>query len=339
MTSQQLDADLAARFADIALANVEREYPHKLDHTMAGDADVRPPRALHPAFHGSFDWHSCVHMHWLLVHVRRRRPSLPQRAAIDAVLDRHLAPDTIAAECAYLARPTAKAFERTYGWAWLLKLAHEIARSGDDRARRWSVCLAPLAQAIVARYADYLPRARYPIRHGIHPNSAFGLAFALEYARHAGEQALEALCIAKARAWYGDDRDAPAAWEPSGTDFLSPALIEALLMRRVLAAPEFGAWLAAFLPGLARREPANLFVPAEVDDRTDAQIVHLDGLNLSRAWCFAGIAASLRADDPRVAVLRSAAGAHRDAGLAGLDSADYLGSHWLASFAALALDP
>jgi len=337
MTVRSLDAALAARFADTALANVAREYPHKLDHVMEGDADVRPPRALHPAFHGSYDWHSCVHMHWLLAHVRRRSPSLPQRGAIDAVLDRHFAPDAIAAECAYLAQPTAKSFERTYGWAWLLKLACEIALTDDDRARHWSTNLAPLAQAFVARYLDYLPRANYPIRYGIHANSAFGLAFALDYARQADAAALEALCTAKAREWYGDDRGAPAAWEPSGADFLSPVLIEAELMRRVLPAPEFAGWLAAFLPGLARREPATLFAPAAVGDRTDPQIVHLDGLNLSRAWCFVGIAASLPAGDARVAVLRDAAAGHLAAGLAGLEHADYLGSHWLASFAALAL--
>lgn len=337
MTPRTLDAALAARFADIALANVVREYPAKPDHVLGGDGDLRAPRILHPSFHGSFDWHSCVHMHWLLVHVRRRHPSLPRRVDIDSVLDRHLSRDAVAAECAYLSRPDAQSFERTYGWAWLLKLAGELALSADADARGWSANLAPLAQAFVARFLGYLPKADYPIRYGIHPNSAFGLALALDYARHAGVRDLEALCVTKARQWYGDDRDAPVAWEPSGADFLSPALIEADLMRRVLPPMEYADWLASFMPAFAQRRPARLFDPVRVSDRHDPQIVHLDGLNLSRAWCFGNIAGALPERDPRVGVARDASGAHRAAGLAALDAGDYSGSHWLASFAALAL--
>jgi hypothetical protein len=339
MTPPVLDAATAARFAAVALANVVREYPNKLDHVRSADTDVLPPRIVHASFFGSYDWHSSVHMHWLLVRLRRRHPALAQRPAIDAVLDAHFSPQAIAAECAYLARPGTQSFERTYGWAWMLKLADEIALSGDDDARRWSACVAPLAQAFVARYLDYLPRARYPIRHGTHANGAFGLAFALDHARRAGERALEDLCVAKARGWFTADRDAPAAWEPSGADFLSPVLIEAELMRRVLPAAEFAGWLSAFLPGLARREPAALFEPAEVGDRHDPQIVHLDGLNLSRSWCLAGVAGALPAADARAGVLLDAAARHLAAGLDGLEQSDYLGSHWLASFAALALDP
>jgi hypothetical protein len=197
--------------------------------------------------------------------------------------------------------------------------------------------LAPLARAIVERYLAWLPRADYPIRYGMHSNSAFGLLFALEYARRAGETTLASLCIDKARAWYEDDRDAPAAWEPSGFDFLSPALVEAELMRRVLAPAEFAGWLSAFLPGMAERRPVQPFKPVDVSDRGDPHIVHLDGLNLSRAWCLRGIASSLPDGDPRAAVAREAAAVHLAAGLVGLDSADYLGGHWLASFAALAL--
>jgi hypothetical protein len=288
-------------------------------------------------FYGSFDWHSCVHMHWLLVHVRRRHPELAQRAAIDALLDRHLAPPNIAAECAYLRRPHAQSFERPYGWTWLLKLADELALSADDDGRRWAMSLAPLARAMVERYLAWLPRADYPIRYGMHSNSAFGLLFALEYARHAGDSVLASLCIDKARAWYGNDRDAPAAWEPSGFDFLSPSLVEAELMRRVLAPDEFAGWLSAFLPGMAERRPPQLLNPVDVSDRGDPHIVHLDGLNLSRAWCFRGIASSLPDDDPRATAAREAAARHVAAGLSGLDSADYLGGHWLATYAALAL--
>ena len=337
MTVATLDPDRAARFADIALANVVREYPGKQDHVLGGDADLLPPRALHPAFFGSYDWHSCVHMHWLLVHVRRLHPGLPQRAAVDATLDRHFAPVNIAAERAYLERPGAQAFERPYGWTWLMKLADELACSTDADARRWAGQLAPLARAFVDRYRAWLPKADYPVRYGMHSNSAFGILFALDYARRADERALAAAIEGKARAWFERDRDAPVAWEPSGFDFLSPSLVEALLMRRVLTADEFGVWLDAFLPGMGRREPATLFAPVAVSDRTDAHIVHLDGLNLSRAWCFRGIASALPVDDPRAAAVRDAAAAHLAAGLVGLDRADYVGSHWLASFAALAL--
>ncbi|MEO8303433.1 MAG: DUF2891 domain-containing protein [Betaproteobacteria bacterium] len=339
MTPAAMDAATASRFAAIALANIDREFPGKPDHVLGSDEDLRPPRELHPAFHGSYDWHSCVHMHWLLASLRRRFPGLAERPAIDSVFDRHFAPAAVAAECAYLVRPGARSFERTYGWAWLLKLADEISQSGDARARRWSHDLAPLAQMFVARNLDYLPKAQYPIRYGMHSNSAFGLMFALDYARRAGDGDLETMCVAKARAWYGADLDAPAEWEPSGADFLSPVLVEAELMRRVFPAAQFASWLAAFLPKFATREPSTLFIPAEVSDRSDPQIVHLDGLNLSRAWCFRGIAAALPTGDPRAEVGNAAAASHLSAGLGGLESTDYLGGHWLASFAALALEP
>ena len=332
-------AALAPRLAAIALDNVVREFPNKPDHVIARAADACPPRSLHPAFYGSYDWHSCVHMHWLLARLWRRGADLAARDAIAATFDAHFTPSAIAAECAYLERADARAFERTYGWAWLLKLAAELHRARDDaRARGWSHALDPLAAAFVQRYLDYLPNADYPIRYGIHPNSAFGLAFAIDYARMRGVGALETLCIDKAIAWFGEDRDAPAAWEPSGTDFFSPTLIEADLMRRVLDSHEFAAWLERLLPGFAQREPATLFVPSRVADRRDPQIVHLDGLALSRAWCFRGIAAALPPSDARIAVASRAADVHLAAGLAGMSKADYVGSHWLASFAALALD-
>jgi hypothetical protein len=334
--SHGLTSSLAASFADIALANVVREFPNKPDHVTGAADDARRPRELHPAFYGSFDWHSCVHMHWLLARVRRLVPDLPQRAAIDALFDAHVTPANIAAECAYLARPESRGFERTYGWAWLLELATELRRGADAGSRRWSATLQPLADAFVRRYIDYLPRQQYPLRAGGHPNSAFGLLFALDYARSAGESALEELCVERARTWYAGDRDAPAAWEPSGADFLSPVLIEAELMRRVLLPPQFATWLGDFLPGLETRAPATLFTPAEVADRSDPFIVHLDGLNLSRAWCLRGIASALTGSDPRATILRDAAAVHLEAGMKGLAGGNYMGEHWLATFATLA---
>jgi len=320
-----LAAELASTFARTALANVTREYPAKLDHVLGGPGDVLGPRALHPAFYGSFDWHSCVHMHWTLARVRRLHPTMPERAAIDAAFDTHFTPGNIEAECGYLARPESAAFERTYGWAWLLELAREL------RGTRWSSALAPLADAIVARYLDYLPRQRYPLRQGLHANSAFGLAFALDFADATGHAGLRTACAGTAMRWFAHDRDAPLHWEPAGIDFLSPALMEAELMRRVLEADALARWLDAFLPG------DGAFAPVGVDDRSDGYIVHLDGLNLSRAWCMRGIAGALPQGDRRVAPLRASATQHLDAGMQGLASGDYAGAHWLATFATLAL--
>ena len=331
------DAAIASRFARIALANVEQAYPNKPDHVLTGDGDALPPRTLHPAFYGSYDWHSSVHMHWLLVRARRLHPALPERNAIDAILDRHFDVAALLRERAYLQRPEAASFERTYGWAWLLELARELRASNDPAARRWSVAMAPLADAFVARWLDYLPRADYPLRYGVHSNSAFGLAFALDYAVAVGARPAADVCRDRARRWFLDDRDAPAAWEPSGADFLSPALAEADLMRRVLDPDDFPAWLGGFLPGLARGEPEALFAPVAVSDRSDPQIVHLDGLNLSRAWHWRGIAASLAVADPRRDIASAAAATHLAAGMSGLGTEHYVGAHWLATFAMLAL--
>jgi hypothetical protein len=334
-----LDSAAAQRHAELALSNVGREYPNHTGHVWFGDGDALPPRALHPAFHGSYDWHSAVHMHWLLARLRRAFPALPARTAIDACFDRHLAPEAIAAECAYFARPGTRTFERTYGWAWLLKLAAELetARAaGDGDAARWASALAPLTAVIVANFHEYLPRARLPIRHGTHANSAFGLALGFDHAMACGDRALENLLREKALAWFGGDRDARLAWEPSGADFLSPALMEAALMRRVSDDAAFTRWLAGFLPALGSDGPLGVLVPVRVDDRGDPQIVHLHGLNLSRAWCLATIAGAFAADHPVATQARRAAAAHRAAGAEGLASTDYVGSHWLATFAVLA---
>lgn len=327
----------ASTFARAALANVEREFPNKLDHVMTGPDDVTAPRLLHPAFFGSFDWHSCVHMHWLLVRVLGRQQTIPEGREIRAALHAHLAPATIQAELAYLRRPASRAFERSYGWAWLLKLAEELACSGDVDAPRWTLALEPLADAIVDRYLDWLRVATYPIRHGTHANTAFALAFAFDFSCRRDAGTLREAVVAKARQWYGADGDAPAAWEPSGADFLSPSLTEAALMRRILDPDEFSAWLARFLPGIERKQPATLFNPVTVSDRSDPYLVHLDGLNLARAWCWREIAAALSDADPRRPIARDAATLHLDTGLPALASGEYAGTHWLATFAVLAL--
>jgi hypothetical protein len=327
----------ASAFARLALANVEREFPNKLDHVMAGAQDVAPPRTLHPAFFGSFDWHSCVHAHWLLARILKLQADISEAASIRRALEAHLSAANVAAEVAYFRRPESRSFERSYGWAWLLKLAAELTRWSDVDVQRWSRNLAPLAQAVADVYIDWLPDATYPIRHGVHSNTAFALAFAHDYACSCAATALGELVAAKARKWYLADADAPALWEPSGADFLSPALIETDLMRRILDASDFRDWLARFLPGIEKREPATLFNPAVVSNRSDPYIVHLDGLNLSRAWCWRAIGRALPPDDPRAMIATAAADAHRAAGMAGVASGEYVGDHWLATFAVLAL--
>ena len=242
------------------------------------------------------------------------------------------------AEADYFEAPGHGGFERTYGWAWLLKLAEELAAWDDPDARRWSAALAPLAAVIVRRTLDFLPRQTYPIRTGTHPNTAFGLAFAHDYAVAAGHAALADLVVRRSLDYYAADRACPAGWEPGGNDFFSPCLMEADLMRRVLPGDEFGAWLERFLPGLRSDEPASLLHPAIVTDRTDGQLVHLDGLNLSRAWCMWRIAAALPAQDSRRPLLAASASRHADAGLAGVGSGDYMGDHWLATFAVYMLE-
>jgi hypothetical protein len=332
--AQAQDVDLplsdaaADRFAALALKCVRQEYPNKLDHVLNGAGEVKSPKDLHPAFYGCFDWHSSVHGHWMLVRLLREHPGMARGAEIRAVLDENLAPERIAMEVAYLGQGNRRSFERTYGWAWLLKLAAELRSWDDPAAVRWSAALQPLAGELAWQFQAFLPKQTYPIRTGVHPNTAFSLDLALDYARAAGDTRFEALIVDRARAWFGRDRKGPLAWEPGGEDFLSPCLEEAALMSRVLSRPSFLRWLEGFLPGL----PGGL-VPAVVSDRTDPKIVHLDGLNLSRARALHRIAAMLGPSDPRSVGLNRLAERHARASLPYLSSGSYEGEHWLATFA------
>jgi hypothetical protein len=322
-----IDLALAERFAQVALANVTREYPRRLDHLLAAPPGDLTPRASHPAFYGSYDWHSAVHMHWLLVRLLRLQPGLPRAAEARAVLDAHLAPGPLAAERAYFDAPGARTFERPYGWAWLLELRAEALRSRGARpeAGRWAQALEPLAAYLAGRMRAFVAVAAYPVRAGTHGNTAFACILALDYARVAGDAALADAVKAAACRWYLADRDAPLAYEPSQADFLSPALTEAQLMREVLPEPEFRSWLAGFMPaGLGA-----LAMPAAPPDRSDPQFCHLDGLSLSRAWALRRLGAAFPAE---------AAERHLAAGLPQAVGGDYVAEHWLASFAALALD-
>ena len=332
-TLLKLSETTATALARIALGHVAREYPNKLDHVIAGPEDVATPSALHPIFFGSFDWHSCVHGYWLLARLLRRYPGCSSAAAIRALFDASFTPDRAAGECAYFDRPASRGFERPYGWAWLLKLTAELQ---GLEGGGWARMLQPLASIIVTRFESFLPLATYPIRAGTHGNTAFALALAADHAETAARPEFRALLQATALRWYGDDADCQA-WEPGGDDFLSSALIEAEAMRRLLPEEAFRPWFDRFLPHLGDGAPASLFRPVTVTDRSDGKLAHLDGVNLSRAWCWRALARSLPAEDARRPGMEAAAAAHLSAGLPFV-AGDYMGEHWLASFALLALD-
>jgi hypothetical protein len=333
LTAATLTPETASKFASLALRHVTLEYPNKLDHVLNGPLDLNEPRDLHPVFFGSFDWHSCVHGYWLMATVLRLFPDNRESGEIRKLFDAQLFSAKVEAEVDYLDQPLRATFERPYGWAWLLMLAAELRRHEGDQAKRWSDALAPLAAAFTDRFLTFLPKATYPTRVGTHFNSSFAIALGLEYA----DVALRKLLRQKGREWFSDDTDCQA-WEPSGDDFLSPALMEAECMRRVLTAGDFSNWVDRFLPRLAEREPATLFRPAIVSDRTDGKIAHLDGLNLSRAWCWRSIAGTWPASDPRHSIALEAADTHLAASLPYV-AGDYMGEHWLATFALLALIP
>lgn len=329
----RLDAAAAGRFASLALDCVHKEYPNKIAHVLDGDADVKPPRALTPAFYGCFDWHSSVHGHWLLARLTQTFPDASFAAPARAALRRSLTPVNVAAEAAYLSRKGRATFERPYGLAWLLQLAAELREWDDTEARTWARALAPLEEAAARRLSEWIPKLAYPIREGEHNQTAFAFGLALDWARTSGDADLASLLERRSRELYGADRACPLAYEPSGQDFLSPCLAEADLMRRLVPPEELAAWLGAFLPQVPLDGSDRWLPVGTVTDPSDGKLAHLDGLNLSRAWMLEGIAAGLPPADPRVGALRSAAALHRSAGLASVTGAHYEGGHWLGSFA------
>jgi hypothetical protein len=333
ITPPALTEAQANQFAKLALKGIRQEYPNKPADVLNGDIEVQPPRHVHPAFFGCYDWHSAVHGHWMLVRLVKLYPQLSLAKEIRAALALNLTRTNLDAEVEFFQRPGAKSYERPYGWSWLLKLAEELHTWDDPQGREWAANLKPLAELIAKRYVEYFPKQTYPIRSGVHSSTAFGLTFAYDYARTVGNSKLQQLIEERARFYFGKDVDLPAKWEPDGADFFSPSLMEADLMRRVLSAEEYRTWLKAALPGLAEGKPENLLKPATVTDRTDPQIVHLDGLNLSRAWCMRSIASAFPAEDPLHRSLMAAAQRHADAALPHITSGDYAGEHWLASFA------
>ena len=331
-----LNSELASRFASLALSHVTREYPNKLDHVLSSAGDVQSPRDLHPMFYGSFDWHSCVHGYWLLARILRQFPNAPEAPRIRSLFDAQITTGNVSVETDYAAAPSHAGFERPYGWAWLLMLSAELSRNTSANAQHWLTALQPLADVFVARFLDFLPRATYPIRVGTHFSTAFALTLATEYCDALHDDQLKAALRTAALRWYAGDVDAPA-WEPGGDDFLSGTLIEAECMRRCVPRTDFVAWFDKFLPRIAMQQPATLFTPATVSDRTDGKIAHLDGLNLSRAWCWRSLANVWPVGDPRRTIAIDTAQVHLLSGLPHV-AGDYMGEHWLATFAVLALD-
>jgi hypothetical protein len=333
----KLDRDTASHFADLALKGIQREYPNKPGHVLNDASEVKSPAALHPSFYGCFDWHSAVHGHWMLVRLLHVMPegSLPVelREEIAAALDQSFTPEAIAGEIEYFNTEGREDFERPYGLAWFLQLTAELREWNDLKAKAWLQTLLPLEKVIVQRIETWLPKLAYPIRLGTHNQSMFAFGLMLDWARTAGDQQLAGLLIERSLAFHRGDRNCPLAYEPSGEDFLSPCLMEADLMRRILPHEEFASWLEGFLPQIPRDGSADWLAVGIVNDPSDGKLVHLDGLNLSRAWNLRNIAEALPANDKRRASLLAAARVHETEGLANVTGEHYEGGHWLASFA------
>lgn len=331
------DLASAERFARLALACVHKEYPNKIAHLMNSDADVAPPRKLTPAFYGCYDWHSSVHGHWLLARLARTFPDAAFTPEARAALQQSLTAQNITQEVAYINGPGRASFERPYGLAWLLQLGLELREwakaEPNGLPAELSTNLHPLEQAAIGRLKTWLPKLSHPVRIGEHDQTAFALGLMIDYARGTDDRSLETLLLARARDFFGADKDCPLAYEPSGEDFLSPCLAEADVMRRVLPQKEFAGWLAQFLPQIPGNGSGSWLQPEKSTDPSDPKLAHIDGLNLSRAWMLDGIASGLPANDPRLAALKSSAAAHRNAGLAAVTGEYYVGGHWLGSFA------
>jgi hypothetical protein len=328
-----VDVAATERFAKLALDCVHREFPNKISHVMSSAEDAKTPHELTPVFYGCYDWHSAVHGHWLLVRLCRTQPDAPFVLNAMAALDKSFTAENVAAELVYMRAKGRGTFERPYGLAWLLQLSAELREWDDAQAQEWAITLRPLEQEAAIRLKLWLPKLSHPVRTGEHSQTAFALGLVLDWARTSGDVEMVDLVTQRSKDFYLADRAANLAFEPDGQAFLSPIIAEADLMRRVLAPQEFAEWLQRFLPELRPNREKDWLKPAIVSDKTDGHLVHLDGLNLSRSWMLEGIVSGLPAEDVRIPVLRDAASAHRDSGIAAFSSEHYEGSHWLGSFA------
>ena len=324
---------LEDRFALLALDCVHREYPNKISHVLQSVEDAKAPRELTPAFYGCYDWHSSVHGHWLLVRQLTTNPNGVYADEIRSKLSQSFTDENLAGELAYYKGDGRASFERPYGIAWYLQLVAELDESDDPQLKMWRETLRPLEDAIVEKTRAWLPNLYYPIRLGTHNQTAFAFGLMIDYARQVGDDAFEQDLINKTLAFHLADVNCPLAYEPSGEDFLSPCLMEADLMRRVLSQDEFGTWLSAFLPQIPTNGGSDWLAPGIVLDASDGKLVHLDGVNLSRAWALEGIASALPVSDARIGALLAAAEIHAETGIAAVSDEHYSGSHWLASFA------
>jgi hypothetical protein len=330
----------ATIYSRSAIENILREYPHMPYFIATGPGPWPTHREFHPAYFGSFDWHSCVEMHWVLVVLLRRFPEHAAAVEVRTTLNGLVTPANLLKEAEFFTNPAHKSLERPYGWGWLLTLAAELRQWDDDDGRRWFAAVKPLADTLSRNFMAWLPKQTYPIRSGMHNNTAFGLLRSLDYATilaDTGDPALLNAIVDAARRWYLADASYPAHYEPSGADFLSAALAEAEFMSRVVDPDVYPDWLATFLPGIAKSEPQGLFQPVISSDHSDGQIAHLEGLNLSRAASFLAIAAALPEDDERIPPLVSAAETHASASLGAVIGGDYMTEHWLSAYATLLL--
>ena len=327
-----LNLEQANRLAQLPLHCMDTEYPNKLNQTIGTASDLKTPKELHPAFYGCFDWHSAVHGHWSLVSLLKDFPGLDNRAEIGQKLLQHISKKNIEQELLYFEGEYNTSFERTYGWAWLLKLAEELHTWDNPLARRLEANLQPMTDLIINKYLEFLPKLNYPIRVGEHPNTAFGLSFAYDYAVAVEHSELMTLIENRAKDFYKNDQDCPIEWEPSGFDFLSPCLEEAALMKRVLSREDFKIWINDFMPELNQAD-FDIAV-GEVSDRTDGKLVHLDGVNFSRAWSLNYISKDL----PEYKHLQNLANKHINYSLPSIVGDSYEGGHWLGSFAIYALN-
>lgn len=325
------DAKEAGRYVELALAGIDREFPNKPGHVWTSESDGKRPKEWNPVFYGHFDWHSSVHGHWTLVRLLKLYPEAEWAPAVRSILEARFTKEALQTEADYL--ESRGSFERMYGWAWALRLALELRTWDDEQGKVWSARYRPLERVIVNHTMEYLPKLDWPIRCGFHPETAFPLAQFLDYARGVGDKKLLELLAAKTRAFYQGDHSYPVRYEPSGNDFFSPGLNEADLMRRVLGVEEFSEWLRAFFPTLEEGELGNLLEPVAVSDLDDGHLVHLVGLNLTRAWTMRSIASALPEGDRRRTTLEKSAAAHSEKGLQQVWSGSYAGEHWLGSFA------
>lgn len=331
---QSITPELAERFSALALTCVHQEFPNKISRTTDNAEAIGRPRKIFPAFYGCFDWHSSVHGHWLLIRLLRVGPEeATWREASIRKLNQSFTTVNLAGEVANFARPARGSWERPYGLAWYLQLMTELREWDDPQAKQWLTILQPLETDIVVSLKAWLPKLAYPIRLGTHNQSAFAFGLMLDWARTSGDRDFEELIVARSKAFHLKDVNCPLAYEPSGEDFLSPCLMEADLMRRILAPDDFAMWLGHFLPQIPLDGSGDWLTPGIVKDASDGKLVHLDGVNSSRAWNLYNIARALPEDDRRKAALVGAAEIHARAGVAAVSDEHYSGSHWLASFA------